>query len=70
MIKRSEVESWLQYHESMLGSIQETVEEKDLSFSKLIRAEQHMHRHRQHVEMLSGLLGRMEEGECATPTTG
>jgi hypothetical protein len=68
MIKRSEVESWLQYHENMLGSIQEAVEEKNLSCPELIKAERHMHRHRQHTEMLSGLLGRMEEGECATPT--
>jgi len=68
MIKRSEVHSWLEYHENMLGSIQETVEEKDLSFSKITKAERHMHRHRQHIEMLSGLLVRMEEGECATPT--
>jgi len=67
MIKKSEVESWLRYHENMIGSIQEIKEEEDLSYSETMKAEQRLHHHQQHVEMLTGLLTRLDENEAVTP---
>jgi hypothetical protein len=67
MIKQSEVESWLSYHEQMISRIGEIVEDDDLDYAEKVRAFREHERHRVHTEMLNGLLQRMEPGEPLFP---
>lgn len=67
MIKQSEVESWLSYHERMISRIEEIVEENDLDYPEKIQAFRERERHRVHTEMLNGLLQRMEPDEPLFP---